>query len=299
MYLNQIKSKLKRITLSAVLSYFIIILVTMTVILPFVHEMAKSFSYPTEVDAGRVSLWPKDFTLGNYEYYIRKQLEPLVRAFMNSMFLVIVGGVLSIVGTAIFAFPLSRPKKEFSLGPFLIYMLVAFIILQRPLIPLRLTMQMLGLLDSLWAVVLNMIIVPFLVIMTITFYRNLPEDIFESCRIDGANDFQIFWRIVLPLSQAILVTVFLLQAVGFWNVFLQAKLFIMKGDLYPIQIFISSIMRGGGDTLSGSMNERDVFAETESIKSALTILTTIPLCVVYVILQKYFTRGLMAGSIKG
>jgi ABC-type glycerol-3-phosphate transport system permease component len=135
--------------------------------------------------------------------------------------------------------------------------------------------------------------------MTITFFKGIPEDIIESCRLDGANDFQIVLHMMLPLSKAILVTIFLLQAVGYWNAFLQARLFIMNIDLHPIQNFVHSIMQGGGDSLGGgSMDVMDPFAETESIKSALTILTTIPLCIVYVVLQKHFTKGIMSGSVK-
>lgn len=290
----------KKITFSTAISYIIITLVILTVILPFAHELAKSLSYPVKVETGQVAFLPKQFTFGNYHYFFRKHLDPMMRSFINTMFLVFVGGTLSVIVTALFAYPLSRPRSEFRLGTFFIYTLVVFIILQRPLIPLRLTMQKLGLLDSLWAIIFNLMIIPFLVIMTITFFRALPDEIIESCRIDGANDIHIFFKIVMPLSKAILVTIFLLQAVGFWNAFLQARLFLMNVDLQPIQIFIHSIMKGGGDSLAGgNMNVVDPFAETESTKSALTILSTIPLCIVYLALQKHFTTGITSGSLKG
>ncbi|MDP3177872.1 MAG: ABC transporter permease subunit, partial [Spirochaetaceae bacterium] len=146
---------------------------------------------------------------------------------------------------------------------------------------------------------LNQLMVPFMIIMVITFFRTIPEELYESARMDGANDFQLFSKIALPLSMAIMVTIFLMQAVAYWNVFLQAKLFLLDTYLYPIQLFISSIMKGGGDALQGSMNSRDPFAESESTKSALTIMASIPICVLYLFLQKYFTKGIMEGSIKG
>ena len=283
---------------AALISSIVLILFCATIIVPFIHELAKSLSHPFEVDAGRVVFIPKKFTLGNYEYYKRKQLIPLLRSLKNTMFLVIVGGVLSVIAIVTFAFPLSRPRNEFRLGTAIIYLVVFCLIFQRPIIPLRLAFQMYGLIDSLWAIVFNMLIIPFLVILAITYFQGLPDDIFDAARIDGANDLVIFIRIIIPLCKTLIVTLFLMQAVGYWNSYLQAKLLLLDVNLYPIQNFIRIIMDRGGD-ITDVDYLRDPFANSESVKSALLIMSTIPLTAVYIFLQKYFTKGVTAGAVKG
>lgn len=288
----------KRINSVSIFSWIFLIIFCASIVLPFVHELAKSLSHPFEVDAMRVLFVPKKITLGNYHYYIRKQLKPLTRALGNTFFLVFVGGVLSVTLMISFAYPLSRPRREFRVGSLIIYALVFCIIFQRPLIPLRIAFQMYGLLNTRMAIVINMLIQPFLVILAITYFKSLPEDIFDAARIDGANDFTTFFRIIAPLCKSLIVTIFLIQAVAYWNSYLQAKLLLIDSDLYPIQNFIQNIMRLGGD-ISDVDYIRDPFANSESIKSALLIISAIPLTVVYISLQKYFTRGVMVGAVKG
>ncbi len=242
--------------------------------------------------------WVEIPTFGNYEYFARKQFVPLMRATLNTLFLVFVGGSLSVAATLLFAFPLSRPRKEFRLGSIIIYLIVFCIIFQQPIIPLRITFQMYGLLNSLWAIILNMLINPFLIILAITYFKSLPEDIFDAARIDGANEFTTFIRIIIPLCKPIVVTIFLMLAVGFWNSYLQAKLLLTDVNLYPIQNFIQNIMLRGGDITDVDFI-KDPFANSQSVKSALVILATIPPALIFIFLQKYFTRGLVSGSVKG
>lgn len=299
--MSHVKKKLKlekKINSAALISSIFMILFCATIVLPFVHEFAKSISHPFEVDAGRVVFVPKKFTLGNYYYYIRRQLKPLSRAFFNTLFLVFVGGVLSVSMIITFAYPLSRPRREFRSGSLIIYAVVFCIIFQRPIIPLRIAFQWYGLINSLWAIVINMLIQPFLVILAITYFNSLPEDIFDAARIDGANDFTTFYRIIAPLCKSLIVTIFLMQAVGYWNSYLQAKLLLTDSNLYPIQNFIQVIMLRGGDVTEVDFL-KDPFANSQSVKSALIIMATIPMTIIYIALQKYFTRGVMVGAVKG
>ena len=289
---------LSKITVTGVICYTIMIIACISVILPFLHEFAKSFSHPFEVDTGHVLFTPRDFTFGSYKFFFVDQWETLSRHLRNTLFLVTVGGSLSVAAILLFAFPLSRPKKEFRLGSLLIYMVVFCIIVQKPLIPTRITFQMFGLLDSLWAIILNMPILPFGVVLAITYFKEIPDDLFDAAKVDGANDMTTFIRIVLPLCGALIATLFLLQSIGFWNSFLQAKLLIVNVQKLPIQNYIFNVINLGASDESVDYI-RNPFAQSESIKSALLMITTIPPTIAYLSLQKYFKPGFATGAVKG
>jgi len=280
------------------LVYFLMAIVALTMLLPFVHELAKSFSYPTTVEAGKVGFWPKEFTFGNYYYYWRKQRAQLGRAFMNTILISTLGSVWTVFHTALMAFPLSRPKKEFKFRVLILGIVIFCFVFQRPMIPYFLTVRAYGLMNTRAALILTHTVVPFYLILVLTFFRGLPEELFDACRIDGGNEFHLFFHVALPLSKAVLATVAIFSGVVFWNLFFHVKLFIRSTNLMPLQPIVRSIMQGGGDVLQGSLLDLDPFRETESIKSALIILTMIPVVIAYPFLQKYFTKGAMVGAIK-
>jgi len=266
-------------------------------VLPFIHEVAKSFSDPSEVDAARVSLWPRKFTLGNYYYYYRKHLAPLLRSFGITIYVTAVGTGWSVYATALMAYPLSKPRREFKLGPFVMGIVVFSIIMFPPIIPYFLTINSYGLTETLWSIILTHTIVPFHLVMLTTFFRQLPEDLFDSCRIDGGSDWRIFSQIALPLSKAALAVVAIFTAIILWNIFLHPLLFITNPKKFPLQLFLRSIFQKGADP--EQLLQRDRFDNTASIKSALVVLTTIPIVMIYPLLQRHFIRGMMIGAIKG
>jgi putative aldouronate transport system permease protein len=143
-----------------------------------------------------------------------------------------------------------------------------------------------------------MLINPFMVILSITFYKNIPDDIFDAARIDGANEVRTFIEIILPLCSALIATLFLMQSIGYWNSYLQAKLLLIDPKKYPIQNYIALIMDlGGGEGDADYI--RNPFSQSESIKSALLMITTVPPTIVYLSLQKYFKCGVTSGAVKG
>ena len=271
--------------------------VGLTVLLPFLSEVAKSFSQPSEVQSGRVTLFPRQFTFGNYHYFYRKHLETLSRAFLNSLFLVVAGTFWSVLHTALMAFPLSRPRKEFPLNRPIMWLVIFSLVFVPPVIPYFLTVKTYGLMDSLWAIILCHTVIPFQLVLVMNFFRGLPQDLFDSAIIDGANDFDVFVHVALPLSKAILAVVALFVAVLMWNIFYHAMLFIRSNDLMPLQVFVRGILQGGGDILQGS-EIKDPFAETESSKSAIVLLTTIPIMLLYPYLRRFFVRGSLQGALK-
>ena len=287
----------RRMTLSAIVVYSVLFAVGLSMLLPFVHELAKSFSYPTEVEAGRVALWPKRFTLGNYEYFYRLHLKTLSRAFGNSIFVTGFGALWTTFNMALFAFPLSRPASEFRLTKPIMYLVLFTLVFSPPVIPYFLALKSYGLMDTYWALILPGTIMPFEVILVITFFRQLPEEMFDACRIDGGNDYHLFRHVALPLSKAVLVTVALFASVGLWNIFFHAMLFIRDPKLQPLQVFVRGILQAGGDMPTGKLL-KDPFAETESTKSAIILLTTLPIILVYPLLQRYFAKGVLLGAVK-
>ena len=282
---------------SGLLIYLVLIFIALAMVLPFIHELAKSFSYPSEVDAGRVSLWPRKATLGNYYYYYRKHLIPLSRSFGITIYITGFGTLWSIYMTALMAYPLSRSKREFRLGPFAMGIAIFSIIMFPPIIPYFLAIRSYGLMDTLWSIILTHTVVPFHLILLVTFFRQLPEDLFDSCRIDGGSDWRIFFQIVLPLSKAALATVAIFTAIILWNIFLHPLLFINNPKKFPLQIFLRSIFQEGGADPEVLL-QRDPFDNTESIKSALVILTILPIVLIYPLLQKHFIKGIMLGALK-
>jgi len=267
-------------------------------LLPFIHELAKSFSYPTTVEAGKVNLWPKNFTFGNYYYFWRKQRVQLGLAFLNTIIITVIGTLWNVFNTALLAFPLSRSRREFRFGVPVLLMVIFCFVFQRPMIPYFLTVKAYGLMNTRAALILTHTVLPFYLVLVLTFFRGLPEELFDACRIDGGNEFRLFFHVALPLSKAVLATIAIFSGVTFWNLFFHVKLFIRSSSLMPLQPIVRSIMQGGGDVLRGTLLDLDPFRETESIKSALIILTTIPVVIAYPFLQKHFARGAMVGAIK-
>jgi multiple sugar transport system permease protein/putative aldouronate transport system permease protein len=280
----------------SVLVHGILGFLALTVLLPFLQELAKSFSSPSEANAGRVLLWPRGFTFGNYYYFYRDHFDRLMRSLGVSTFLTIFGSTWSVAFTALMAWPLALPRKEFRGGPIVMRVVIFCLIFYAPLVPYFLAIKSYGLIDTMWAMILPHTILPFHLIVLRTFFRAIPEDLRNACKIDGVSDFGTFRYMVLPLSKAALTSIFILTAVIMWNLYLHPMLFLTNPKRYPIQLFAQSIFQSGGD--AGSGFARDPFAESQSIKSALVILSTLPVVLLYIPLQRFFVKGVMLGSLK-
>lgn len=276
-----------------------LVLIGLMMVLPFIHEIAKSFSFPVRVNAGEVAFLPVQPTLGNYELYFDPSFSFLWRSFFNTIFLASVGTVWSVFFTAIVAFPLSRPRREFVIGPHVLTLVVFSIIFFPPIIPYFLAVRSYGLMNSLWAIILTHTIMPFHLILVINYYRSLPEEIFESCRIDGANELHVAWHIAIPLAKPVIATIAVFAAVIIWNILFHALLFIRDRSLMPLQPMVRLIMQ---ETMSvgdhQQITTRNPFFRTASSQSALVLMTTLPIVIVYPLLQKYFIKGALLGAVK-
>jgi putative aldouronate transport system permease protein len=266
-------------------------------LLPFVNEIAKSLSDPELVGRGLVSFWPQGFTLGNYAYYLDPEFNGLWRAFYNTIYITGIGTVWSVFFTACMAYPMSKPQHVFRAGKPLSLLIVFAIVFFPPLIPYFLSVRSYGLMNTRWVIILAHTVGPFYLIIVRTFFRGLPQELFDAAEIDGASDFRQAIQIAFPLAKPALATIGIYTAVLLWNVYLHSLLFIRDTSLMPLQPVVRSLMMSGGDTGAVTL-VYNPFRNAESTKSALVIISIAPILLVYPLLQKHFTKGALLGSVK-
>lgn len=267
------------------------------VILPFLAVVSTSLADQATITRnGGFVLWPTDPTLASYRAILSGGV--VTRALTISIGLAVFGTLASLACTTALAYALSRPG---SLGSRPILLAVLFTMLFSPgMIPMYLVVKQLGLLDNLAALVLPVLINAFNVIVMREFFLDIPAELSESARIDGASDLRILTRIVLPLSKAVIAVIGLFYAVSYWNAFFSALLYISSPEKWPMQLVLRTYVvnetpMGVDDVTSGS----DTLPPQLSIQMAILVLSIIPILLVYPFLQKHFTKGLMIGAVKG
>jgi len=283
-----------RVFLSVV--YIILAIVVLAMLYPFVYVVSVSISDPAEVIAGKVTFFPKGFDLGAFKTMINHPI--FFTAYKNTIVYTALGTFFTLFFTAITAYPLSKDK--FQMRSFLskVYLITMFF--GGGMIPTYLAYKSLGILDTIWVMVLPGALSAWNIILMRSFFRNIPESLSESAYIDGATDPQILLKIILPLSKPIMATIGLFTAVGIWNGYFNALLYLNDTEKYPLQMILRSILVAA----TFNPSEKDAYtalnhSATESLKMASIVITTLPIMCIYPFLQKYFVKGLMVGSIKG
>jgi putative aldouronate transport system permease protein len=285
-----------RITVGAVLLYFFMILLTFICLYPFLNVLAYSFSGYNAVLSRRVTFFPIDFNLDAYEQILgRTQIWIAMR---TTVLVTLMGTFTSLVLTVIAAYVLSRRDLP---GKKAITILILFTMyFSGGMIPTFIVVKGIGLYDTLGSLFLPQAISVFNFIVMRTFFSNLPRSLEESAEIDGASDLQILTRIILPVSLSILATIGLFYAVGYWNTYFDALLYIQDPDKYTLQLRLRSLLFGE------ELNNSNAYLEgigtqvmTQSLKMATVAVSAIPILIVYPWLQRYFVKGVMLGSLKG
>jgi putative aldouronate transport system permease protein len=277
--------------------YLMMLLIALVMLLPFIHELAKSFSHPVEANSGRVMFIPRSLTLENYRYFFQPRYARLWHSFILTAALTAFATVWSVGLTGISAYPMSRPRREFPLLRIMQVLLVFSLVFFPPLIPYFTTVRAYGLMDSLGAIVLTHSVLPFNLVLAINYYRGLPEELVDSCRVDGASDFRILFSVIMPLSTPMLATITVYVSVLIWNIYLHALLFIRSPELMPLQPVVRSILTEaiGADR---SRVAASIFDNAQSTRSALVLLSIVPIVVVYPALQRFFAKGALLGALK-
>jgi putative aldouronate transport system permease protein len=274
--------------------WVILILITLAVIIPLWYLVMISLT-PFEVwtrTGGSLFIAPWEMTLDGYKQLLTSARLP--RAFGVSVFITLVGTLLNLIFTTLMAYPLS--KTNFPLRKPLLLAVLFTTLFSGGLVPTYLVVRQLGLLNTYWALMLPGVISAFNLLVMIAFFRNLPAEIEEAATMDGASDWQVLWQIVLPLSKPILATVGLFYAVVHWNSFFDAILYISNAEMQPLQVVLRSILSAGN--INEYVDPDAALMPQETLRMAAVVLTTLPLLLVYPLLQKHFTAGTLLGSVK-
>lgn len=264
-------------------------------IIPFFHVFAMSMATVKDQLLGGFILWPRTWDLTSYLYIFDTGV--FFQSLRNSVFVTVVGTVINMALTTSMAYPLSR--RKFSGRRWILFLILFTMMFGGGLIPTYLVVKATGLIDSLWALIIPGAVSAFNVIIIREFFESIDEGIIESAVIDGCSDWGIYWRIVLPLSTASLATFTLFYAVGNWNQYFSAVIYINKPGLWPLQVLLRQVVTVGQFDMF-SLNDTDRPAPPSiSIQMATVILTALPIVVLYPFLQKYFVKGVTLGAVKG
>lgn len=280
-----------------VLIYLILILFSLSVIVPFLNIISVSLSSAGPVARGEVTIYPIQFTLKPYK--VVAQNDSIYQAYKNTLFVVILGTVSSLFMTMLAAYPMS--KKTLPGRRWIMFMITLTMWFSGGMIPTFLVVRSVGLYNTLFALFVPGLISAFHVIVIRNFFETIPESLDESARIDGAGDFWILFRIYIPLSMPVLATVSLWLAVGLWNSFFAPLLYLAERSKYTLQVVLRDIVLANSAIAYGmeARVEDDVETFPESIRNATILFSTIPILLVYPFLQKYFIKGVLVGAVKG
>lgn len=275
-----------------------IVLCSAVALYPLVYTMSMSISGPEHIAVNDIWLLPKGFSLGAYKLVFNDT--EIWGTYYNTIWYTVVGTVLSVVLTVLSAYPLSR--KRFFLRKKLMMFVMITMYFSGGLIPQFLLITSLGLYDSRWACIFPYLISAWNLIVCRSYFESIPDTIEEAASIDGASQYRTLFSIYLPLCMPIVAVMTLFYAVGQWNAYFAAMMYLPDADLHPIQMYIRKILilsntqsSMGGSTMGGF--ERSL--TTQQLKYAVIIVAVLPILVVYPYLQKYFIKGVMVGSIKG
>ncbi|MDR2040129.1 MAG: carbohydrate ABC transporter permease [Bacteroidales bacterium] len=276
-----------------------LVLSFLVVLYPIVYIFSASFSSTRAVMSGKVVLWPVELSLEGYKTVFRES--KVLTGYLNTIFYTIIGTSISVILTIMAAYPLSR--KKFIGRNFITYLFVFTFLFQGGMIPMYLLVQNLHLLNTRAALVIpNAIWVTNMIIARTYYQTNIPEELVEAGSLDGCSHFQFLFHVVLPLSKAITAVLVLYYAVGQWNAFFDAFLYLTNVKLFPIQIVLRDILVATqADTNLIADPELMIIQQgmAELLKYSLIIVVNVPIWLVYPFVQKYFVQGVMIGSIKG
>jgi len=270
--------------------------ITLIAFFPILYIVSGSFASVKELAMNRFLLIPKEPTLDAYRYIF--STNTLMRSMRVTVMVTIAGTVVNLVMTCLMAYPLSR--KELPGRKYLMYAVTFTLVFSGGMIPTYLVVNAVGLIDSYAALILPGAISSFNLVLVKNFFQEIPQDLIDSARIDGCNEVGILTKIVLPLSKPALATFTMFYAVGHWNTFLTALLYLNDSKKWTIQVLLRQIVilaQGGiGDEASMGMQ---FVIPSQSVKMAVIVVSTLPIVLFYPFVQKYFEKGVMVGSIKG
>lgn len=274
-------------------------LVLIAVLYPLIYIVSASFSSANAVISGKVWLYPVEPTLDGYKAIMNHRL--LGISFFNAIFYTCFGTMINVVLTIMAAYPLSR--SDFYGRNAIMFLFVFTMLFSGGLIPTYIVVKDLGLLNTRWAMLIPSALAVWNVIIARTYFQiTIPKELLESTKIDGCDDFRFVFRFVIPLSGPIVAVTALFYAIGHWNSFFSALIYLKNEKLYPLQLVLREILiqnQVGAEMVVDVQDQMEKFKLRELLKYSLIVFSSVPLLIVYPFVQKYFVKGIMIGSLKG
>ena len=278
----------------------VIVLLLLAVGYPVIYVISSSFSSAEAIKAGRVLFLPIKPTIAGYKFVFHYKTVWI--GYRNSLFYAVFGTTINMIMSILLAYPLS--KRDLPLKNVYNKFIVITMLFGAGMIPTFILKSKLGLVDTVWAILLSgAVSIHNTMIIRTSFKTSIPSELYEAAKIDGANDFRCLTSIALPLSKATLSVITLYYAVGHWNTYFTAMIYLRNKNLFPLQIFLRTILTAGQTIDASSVQSETMLQQlqdgTQQIKYALIVVSTVPVLLLYFVVQKYFKRGVMVGSIKG
>lgn len=299
---NKKKNKFKR-TLGDKMIYsfttLMLVLVTIAVGYPVLYVISASFSGGAALSTGQVFLWPVDFTLASYDFVMK--YEAVWLGFKNTLFVTGISLLMKLFLTVCCAYPLSKTNYQgVKQMTFIFFITMMF---SAGLIPMFLVKSELGLVGSRWAVILSGTLSISNMLILRTAFKGVPKDLYDAAEIDGASDIQTLFHVGLPLVKSTLSVIVLYSLVGSWNEYFNSMIYLRDKALYPLQLVLRTIMVGAQSLDLSNVTNSQMIQQANSgidgIRYALIVISTVPVLVIYMALQKAFKGGVMVGSLKG
>ena len=272
-----------------------LVLITLS---PLLYVLIASFMDPFILRSQGLSLNPANWSLDGYKRVL--QDPAIIRGFVNSIFYSFTYSALTVAVSILTAYPLSK-QKLVGKRPITIFLMITMFI-GGGLVPTYLLVKNLGMLNTVWAIILPGSINVWNIILARTYFKQLPAELAEAAIIDGANEMQIFFKIMLPLAKPIIFVLFLYAFVGQWNSYFDAMIYLNDADLQPLQLVLRKILiqnQPQQDMIGSATQMAEMAQLAELIKYSTIVISSLPLLVMYPFFQKYFDKGMMAGSLKG
>ncbi|RKJ20789.1 carbohydrate ABC transporter permease [bacterium D16-50] len=272
----------------------LLLLFTGMILFPIYYMFIVSISGSTNVVRGDITWYPQNINLDAYKTILKN--ESLGRSYLNTVFYTVAGTSISVFMSALCAYPLSR--KQLYGRRAVTFFIIFTMLFDVGMIPRFLVVNALNLRNTVFSILLPGAIDVYYMIMIRTFFQGLPEEMAESAKMDGAGEWKIFSRIIVPLSKPVLASVTLFYAVGIWNSYLGPLLYLDEKKLYPLQLILRNIVISNEmSTMSGDIASMNI--STMNIKYAVIFISILPILCIYPFIQKYFNKGVMVGAVKG
>ncbi len=303
--MDKIKNRGKRIKMGRddkiyyAVIHIILVLVLIVIGYPLIYIVSSSFSSPTAVSTGKVILWPVDLSLEGYEAVFKNK--DVLSGYLNTIIFTVCGTTINVIMTMFAAYPLSSrklPGRNFFLFLFTFTMLFS-----GGMIPTYILIKDINMLNTIWAMILPGAVSVYNLMITKTFIQNsIPDELYEAAEIDGCSDANYFFKMVVPLSKSIIAVLVLFYAIGHWNAYFNAFLYLDDRKLFPLQLVLREILIANSIDATMILDPEIAAAKqgmAELLKYSLILVSTVPVMCLYPFVQKYFVKGVMIGSVKG